>query len=228
MEKIAAVLIAAHIIGDFVLQTGNMAEHKNKPGYLMLHSISHGMATYLALQAWTCWQAPVFVMFIHALIDLSKHHFNAQAPEVFIIDQAIHIISLIVLAQLLVHFSWIPGFSGAGYTLIIVISGFIACVQGAGYLIANVTKQLIEKNNLQLEGLQNGGKIIGRLERCIIFLFIFIDQPVAIGFLFAAKSILRFEEAKQQKLAEYILIGTLWSFSLAIFLATATKWAIKL
>lgn len=38
----------------------------------------------------------------------------------------------------------------------------------------------------------------------------------------AAKSILRFEEAKKQPLAEYVLIGTLWSFSLAIALAYFT------
>jgi hypothetical protein len=44
----------------------------------------------------------------------------------------------------------------------------------------------------------------------------------------AAKSILRFEEAKKQNLAEYILIGTLFSFSLAIALASVTKWALKL
>jgi hypothetical protein len=49
-----------------------------------------------------------------------------------------------------------------------------------------------------------------------------------LGFLFAAKSILRFEEAKQQKPAEYILIGTLWGFFLAMALAFATRWAIRL
>ena len=36
--------------------------------------------------------------------------------------------------------------------------------------------------------------------RCFIFLFIFFGQPAGIGFLVAAKSILRFEEAKEQKL----------------------------
>jgi hypothetical protein len=140
----------------------------------------------------------------------------------------IHVFSLLFLAWLLVRFSWVPVFGGIGYKLLVGSAGFVACVQGAGYLIAKVTKRLIDENNLELDGLQNGGKMIGRLERCIIFLFIFINQPSGIGFLFAAKSILRFEEAKQQKLAEYILIGTLWSFSLAIALAFATKWAIKL
>jgi hypothetical protein len=146
----------------------------------------------------------------------------------FIIDQIVHVFSLIVLSWILVRFSWITIFNGIGYKLIVGSAGFIACVQGSGYLIAKVTKQLIDENNLELDGLQNGGKMIGRLERCIIFLFIITNQPAGIGFLVAAKSILRFEEAKQQKLAEYILIGTLWSFSLAIALAFTTKWALEL
>jgi hypothetical protein len=42
-------------------------------------------------------------------------------------------------------------------------------------------------------------------------LLLLIDQPGGIGFLFAAKSILRFGEIKDsqhRKMAEYILIGT--------------------
>ena len=49
-----------------------------------------------------------------------------------------------------------------------------------------------------------------------------------IGFLVAAKSILRFEEAKEQKLAEYVLIGSLLSFSIAIILSAVTKWTMEL
>ena len=107
-------------------------------------------------------------------------------------------------------------------------AGFIAAVRGAGFLVGLFTKTLIDENNLTIDGLLNGGKLIGQLERCLIFLFIFINQPAGIGFLVAAKSVLRFEEAKEQKLAEYILIGTLLSFSIAIALSFLTRWAIQL
>jgi hypothetical protein len=168
------------------------------------------------------------VFFFHGLIDYIKQRLNLEAYTVFIIDQMIHVLSLLLLAWLLVHFSWLPVFAGTGYKIIVGSAGLVACVLGAGYLIGKVTKNLIDENKLELNGLQNGGKMIGHLERSIIFLFIFINQPSGIGFLFAAKSILRFEEAKQQKLAEYILIGTLWSFSLAMALAFVTQWAISL
>jgi ABC-type proline/glycine betaine transport system permease subunit len=57
------------------------------------------------------------------------------------------------------------------------------------------------------------------IERFLILSFILINQWAAIGFLLAAKSIFRFgdlKEGKYQKKTEYILIGTLMSFSIAL------------
>ncbi len=118
-------------------------------------------------------------------------------------------------------------FTGIGYRSFIFIAGFIATTQAAGILIGKITKQIVQENKLELDGLNNGGKIIGQLERTLIFLLIFIGQPAGIGFLVAAKSILRFQESKDQKIAEYVLIGTLLSFSLAIAIAAVTKWAVN-
>jgi hypothetical protein len=225
MQKIAVVLIAAHAIADFFLQTDTLAQRKNRPGYLTVHALIHAALSYIALQAWLCWQAPVFVFGSHLFIDFVKQGYKKDTATVFSVDQIVHILSLLLLAWLLVKFLWLPAFTGSGYRPFVVFAGFVATVRGSGFLVAKFAKQLIDDNNLKLDGLLNGGKWIGHLERCLIFLFIFIDQPAGIGFLVAAKSILRFEEAKQQKLAEYILIGSLLSFSLAIALASVTKWA---
>ncbi len=225
MEKIAAVLIAAHVFADFLLQTDALVRHKDRPAFLMLHGVIHAAASYFMLQAWACWQAPAYVFAVHTLTDLGKQRSGSDGAAVFVVDQIVHVATLAALAWIMVRFSWMPAFDGVGYAPLIVAAGFVACVRGAGFLVAKVAGRLIVENGIALEGLRNGGKMIGQLERCIIFLFIFIDQPMAIGFLFAAKSILRFEEAKQQKLAEYILIGTLLSFSLAIAIASAARWA---
>lgn len=228
MEKIAALLIAAHVMGDFLLQTDALVRRKHRPEVLMLHGAIHAAASYGMLQAWTCWQVPAVVLVVHTLIDLGKLRSGSDGAAVFVADQIAHIATLLILAWLLVRFSWVPAFTGIGYAPMVAGAGFVACVRGAGFLVAKVAGRVIAENGITLEGLRNGGKMIGQLERCIIFLFIFIDQPMAIGFLFAAKSILRFEEAKQQKLAEYILIGTLLSFSLAIAFASAARWAARL
>ena len=75
-----------------------------------------------------------------------------------------------------------------------------------------------------------GGQYIGWLERSLVMMFILIDQPTSIGFLIAAKSILRFAEIKdtsQRKVAEYIIIGTFLSFGWAILVAVLTQRTIK-
>ncbi len=68
-------------------------------------------------------------------------------------------------------------------------------------------------------GLLNAGKWIGIIERILVLTFIFSHNFGAIGFLLAAKSIIRIgdlRESEQRKKTEYILIGTLLSFGLTI------------
>ena len=50
------------------------------------------------------------------------------------------------------------------------------------------------------------------MERILVMLLVLMEQPNGIGFLIAAKSILRFGEIKdanQRKVAEYIIIGVM-------------------
>jgi hypothetical protein len=66
-------------------------------------------------------------------------------------------------------------------------------------------------------GLASAGKWIGICERILIFTFVLLSQYTAIGFLMTAKSILRFseKESNTQLKTEYVLVGTLVSFTLS-------------
>jgi hypothetical protein len=228
MERVAAILIAAHVLGDFVFQPDLIARNKRQPLFLLLHAAIHGLLAWLLLQSWQCWKAPVFVMIAHAAIDMLKQRYPRESLNAFIADQAAHILCLLILAWYLVRNSILPGFTGTGYQAIIEVAGFAIVVRGSGFSVSYVSGKLLRENGLNFDGLLNGGKLIGYFERALIFLFFVIGHPAGIGFLVAAKSILRFEEAKEQKQAEYILIGTLLSFSIAIALSSLTLYAIKL
>jgi hypothetical protein len=74
------------------------------------------------------------------------------------------------------------------------------------------------------ETLAEAGMWIGILERLLIFGFIWVGKWEAIGFLLAAKSVFRFGDLKDtndQNKTEYILIGTLSSFMVAIIIGFA-------
>ena len=76
---------------------------------------------------------------------------------------------------------------------------------------------------ITLDGLPNGGRAIGQLERGLIFLMILGGLPEGIGFLIAAKSVLRFGTVREEaRLSEYVIIGTLASFGWALVSAWAT------
>lgn len=72
----------------------------------------------------------------------------------------------------------------------------------------------------------HAGRLIGLLERSLIVLFVVLSQYEAIGFLIAAKSILRFSEATSGSVkSEYVLTGTLLSLMIALCLGlVAVKW----
>ena len=225
--KIFAILVCAHILGDFLLQPDWMAGNKNKPWVLLLHLAIHGFLGWICVMQWGMWVVPLYIVVTHGILDLIKRHVPDTAVS-FIVDQSLHIFLLFLLACYL-NLVGVVAPSGTFYKLLVWIAGFVATVRGSGYLVAKVTNRLIKENKLKLDGLAGGGKLIGQLERILIFLLVVMGLPQGIGFLIAAKSILRFEKAHSgAKHAEYVLIGTLLSFTLAIALAYLTSKAVKL
>ena len=67
---------------------------------------------------------------------------------------------------------------------------------------------------LSNDSLLKAGRFIGNIERTMILSFVLLGQYSAIGFLVAAKSILRLRD--EQKLSEYILTGTFLSVGIAV------------
>jgi len=74
--------------------------------------------------------------------------------------------------------------------------------------------------------IKDAGIWIGILERILVVTFVLFNQFQAIGFLIAAKSILRFSDRSEdnpRKQTEYVLIGTLISFTIALFIGLIIK-----
>jgi hypothetical protein len=76
---------------------------------------------------------------------------------------------------------------------------------------------IIDKN--QDIGLVSAGSWIGYIERCLAISFIFMGHFAGIGFLVATKTIFRFGDLtknKDMKLTEYMMLGTLLSYAIAL------------
>ena len=99
--------------------------------------------------------------------------------------------------------------------------GFIVTSKPANILI----KEIFKTFSISVPGapneLPNAGKLIGTLERWLVLTFLLIGQYEAVGFLLASKSILRYgdRDSQQPEKTEYVLIGTMLSFGIAIAVA---------
>jgi len=70
------------------------------------------------------------------------------------------------------------------------------------------------------------GRIIGALERAILYCLILMSQFSAIGFILAAKAMARFKDLENRDFAEYFLAGTLLSCAIAGSIAFGVAGAI--
>ena len=237
MAETFVSILTAHLLGDFVFQTGRMVIHKRRVWFLLLHVVIVTVLSCLFLGAFH-WQILSAIFLIHLAIDAVKVYGMAGSLRPFLIDQCAHGISLVGLA-------WIfPGAATNGlwatllkdgmpkhyFGFLSILSGLILTVSAGGILIGKATKPLREEIDEDIEGLTRGGLYIGWLERFLVMLFLLRNQPTGIGFLIAAKSILRFGEIKnagQRKVTEYILIGTFLSFGWALSISVLTQKAIQ-
>ncbi len=230
-------LLAAHVLADFFLQPQHWITSRCTRGIRSLHLYYHaavvGVVTYLLLQQWNNFWLPGSIMIAHLLIDTWKSY-RPRTIRYFLIDQAAH------LATIGLAWLWFTGFARpvivqmGGWldkpAVWFVGVGLLLVLRPAGFLVAQLTdpwQQQIEEEEEGLEGLQNAGMWIGMLERVLIFIFILVDQFGAIGFLIFAKSVFRFSgrigSRRRRKETEYILIGTLLSFAIAILVGLAVR-----
>ncbi|HEX5465400.1 MAG TPA: DUF3307 domain-containing protein [Candidatus Limnocylindrales bacterium] len=61
------------------------------------------------------------------------------------------------------------------------------------------------------------GQAVGVLERLLVVIFVLLQAEAAIGLVVAAKTVARFKQLDDREFAEYYLLGTLASISVAIF-----------
>lgn len=216
-------LLLAHLIGDFFTQTKagiNQKEKKKwRAPFLYLHVLIHFVLVLFILWDLSAWNAALFISILHLFIDGAKLSLQKEKTKRywFYIDQVLHVIVLMA--------AWFIFFGGEVYfdwssEWWVVITGFVLLTNPTGYIIQTVmSRWSVELNDNTNESLSDAGKLIGIFERIFIYISILNGMPQAIGFLIAAKSVFRFGDlsrAKNRKLTEYILIGTLISFLIAI------------
>ena len=226
----------AHLLADFGLQTTKMIHHKKrlkeKSWILYVHALLHGGLIYIFSPNKTIWLIPVLVFVTHFFIDLWKLN-RKDTALAFIIDQVLHITVLVTLWLIYYQPVWLQEklvqifhnqnvwLIAGGYFFIIFPLAYIL-----GYATSKWRTEIETVLNRSTITLSEAGKWIGIFERILVYTFVLTSHFEGIGFLIAAKSILRFSDIKGdniRKEAEYVLIGTLMSFASSILTGLAVR-----
>lgn len=226
-------LILAHIIGDFILQSNSWVADKEKKQlkskYLYLHVLIHAVLSFIFLWDINLWWIPVLIGITHFIIDALKLQFQKLKTKRlwFFIDQALHILVILGISVFVKEINF-EIFNNPELLKYLTAAVFLTTPASMmiKILLSSWSPITVEHSKVQTESLTNAGKYIGILERLFVFVFIVVNHWEGVGFLIAAKSVFRFSdlaEAKQRKLTEYIMIGTLLSFGIAVLLGILVK-----
>ena len=245
-------LFSAHVLGDFLLQNDEWVKRKKYLPVLLKHVLVLAVLSYILVGIFLAWQLALVVFISHALIDAIKTRSERDNLFVFLLDQCVHILILILMSSLVVRWNLYPdaglwlGWFGPGYLdFLILFTGAVVCIYVGGFVVGYGVAPLLAKieardahdeeqgdmRAVQARGFEDGGRIIGYLERALIFILVIANQAGAIGFLIAAKSVLRFGEVRQRENrmeAEYIIIGTLLSFTFGLLIAFTTMHLLRI
>ena len=245
-------LLIAHCITDFLLQPNKWIADKRrriwKSKYLWYHGLITGALAWLFVADLSLWWAILLIIITHTIIDGWK--LNAEKKwgsrlSLFLIDQTIHVIIIVILwlwmisgweKMLLFIQAYLPN-----YRILLKVLGYLLMIGPVGYIIQFLTRKWLFELDPD-DSLREAGKWIGILERVLTITFIYISQFSAIGFLIAAKSILRvidkpdkpsgeptlIKPFSSRKRTEYVLIGTFLSFTIAILTGLVINWLLSL
>ncbi len=231
----------AHVLTDFVFQTGRLVSKKHRGewrGYLV-----HGATHYIAVLAIVAIADPhrfltlyfqvmaVSLSVVHLIVDwaklsVTKSRLMPDNALAFVLDQTIHLATVIGAVLLLVRpplqmfASYLIRIRLLQETILLLLVVYVFVIFGGGYfirvLIGPLWREEPGQETKEHEEVINAGLYIGWLERFLVLTALFLQSPATVGFILAAKSIARYPELKSVRFAEYFLIGTLLSVSIAI------------
>ena len=223
---LALQLLFAHFLGDFLFQPYSWVKDKERRKLaspkLYFHILIHIALSFLFIWDLRLWYIPLIIGISHLIIDASKLLLQNGRNNrlLFFIDQALHIL---VIGFIVLLFTETIEVIEVPTEFWLYLLGAFLVTNPASISIKTIISVYTPKTEIEEdESLNNAGTYIGILERLLVYIFIITNHWEGVGFLIAAKSIFRFSDltqSKDRKLTEYILIGTLLSFGIAIGIA---------
>lgn len=222
-QYLFTMLLLLHVLGDYYLQTDAMSRRKKGDlSHTLRHSGIYALPFLLVFLFRSAGAVFLSAVLLHGAIDVLKCLLEKRAGkgylkkvrerEIYLLDQALHVLSLYLMARLLggelsLRFPFQEGL-------------FPILVWSLSLLVlfkpVNVTFKILfsrfSPKEMNPSSVTGAGASIGSLERILMLLFLAMGQYASVGLIMTAKSIARYDRiSKDPIFAEYYLIGTLFS-----------------
>ena len=240
-SNLLLLLLIGHFIGDYYLQNDQMAQNKkdsllHQLGHGVIFLVLYLILLY-PLGGQDLLVIVAVVTLLHMLLDLSKYgvgklmagkrhgkiirHLRKwdESGVIYLVDQGLHVLILIIVAG-----SYGMSNGSLNQWVLPFVTWQIDTMvlrYGLAVLIilkpVNITfRELFSRNKPSGEVTfmkdLSVGKKIGHMERLMVLIFLILNQYTAIGLVFTAKSVTRYNRiAEEPAFAEYYLLGTLFS-----------------
>lgn len=219
-NPILVLTLLAHVLADFQLQSQKMADLKSRRlNFLILHlGIVLLPLLFLGLLLPQRLIFFALVWLSHALIDFLKYRLNSlivrrhAQKSAFLMDQILHVVCIFAFYFLLRQ-QQIPAPTWLSERYLMLQALFFFALTGKPVnILFKLFFSKYQAGEDSGETIPGAGAMIGILERLIMGLSLIFGQFTAIGLVFTAKSIARYNKiSESQSFAEYYLIGSLFS-----------------
>ncbi len=247
-----AALFASHLLADFAMQSDAVADNKKQKKLVpyVWHGLTHAVLVYVAVGCWRLWFLAIILGISHVVVDFVKELLRplvakedrtwagaVRSLTLLASDQAVHTVVLLLAAIWCIAHglrptssAWFTQFGETYVHALTVVAGFVLAVPAGAMVIDIISQPIRESAKLEATGIASGGRMVGLLERTLVFILVATGNFGSVGFLTAAKSIFRFPEVSDKdhrNEAEYVMIGTLMSFTWAIAVTLLTVALLK-
>lgn len=233
MIKYILILGIGHLLGDFYLKNENSVQcTEEKYKYVLVHSFMYYIAllvTVLPVLSMDMFLAVVYAGVAHFLVDTVEYvilmkNIKRKSILIFLTDQSVHIICICLLAYMMDVWNFSIGYIRIIHSIVGAFGVNAEKIARWAFAILFIHRPVNAFIQIFLEDYKpkgepaiikadnRAGRRIGTVERLIMLIFLSVNQYTAIGFVLTAKSIARYDKiAKDEKFAEYYLLGTLVS-----------------
>ncbi len=221
--SVFVALLLAHLLADFVLQPQWMVERKRNPIVFALHVVIVFSLTTIALGG--IWKVALPIAALHCVIDMFKTYILTdhvrKGHVAFLADQIAHLATLVAAAMIwpeTITSGYVGSWASAALLPAIFVCGLIVATLGGAPAVQGLMMRYPPE--AAPDGLPDAGRLIGLLERLLVFTFVLTGATASVGFLIAAKSLYSFGQS--HALSQYVIIGTLASFGWGLASGYAT------